>query len=127
MSALMSYHFPGNVRELENMIERAVTLATSDQLGLDAFPNLAGLRVSQSGPPAIDQIPDDGMDLERHLEDYERTILIKALEKSNGNRTEAARLLRVSFRSMRYRLSKLGVTGIDTSVEAADRPPGQDS
>jgi two-component system response regulator PilR (NtrC family) len=126
MSALMSYHFPGNVRELENMIERAVTLATSDQLGLDAFPNLAGLRVSQCGPPAIDQIPDDGMDLERHLEDYERTILIKALEKTNGNRTEAARLLRVSFRSMRYRLSKLGVTGIDTSVEAADGPPSQD-
>ena len=67
------------------------------------------------------------MDLERHLEDYERTILIKALEKTNGNRTEAARLLRVSFRSMRYRLSKLGVTGIDTSVETSERPPTQDS
>ena len=127
MSALMAYHFPGNVRELENMIERAVTLSTSDQLALDAFPDLAGLRGITPGTPALDHLPDDGLDLERHLEDYERTILIKALEKTNGNRTEAARLLRVSFRSMRYRLSKLGITGIDTGVELAERSPTSDS
>jgi two-component system response regulator PilR (NtrC family) len=127
MSALMAYHFPGNVRELENMIERAVTLSTSDQLALDAFPDLAGLRGITPGTPALDHLPDDGLDLERHLEDYERTILIKALEKTNGNRTEAARLLRVSFRSMRYRLSKLGITGIDTGVDLAERTPTTDS
>ncbi len=127
MSALMTYHFPGNVRELENMIERAVTLATSDQLALDAFPNLAGLRGAEPSPNAIDHLPDDGLDLEHHLEDYERTILIKALEKTGGNRTEAARLLHVSFRSMRYRLSKLGITGIDTGVDLADRSPTPDS
>jgi two-component system response regulator PilR (NtrC family) len=121
MAALMLYHFPGNVRELENMIERAVTLATSDQLNVDAVPSLAGVRGAGPGTPAVDHLPDDGLDLERHLEDYERTILIKALEKTNGNRTEAARLLRVSFRSMRYRLSKLGITGIDTGVDLADR------
>jgi two-component system response regulator PilR (NtrC family) len=123
MSALMAYHFPGNVRELENMIERAVTLATADWLALDAFPNLVGL---QGAPPAANPvafISDEGMDLERHLEEYERTILIKALEKTGGNRTEAARLMRVSFRSMRYRLSKLGITGVDTSVESPDRTP----
>jgi two-component system, NtrC family, response regulator PilR len=123
MSALMMYHFPGNVRELENMIERAVTLSTTDWLALDAFPNLVGLQAaapSAHGPAAI---TDEGLDLERHLEEYERTILIKALEKTAGNRTEAARLLRVSFRSMRYRLSKLGITGVDTSVEASDRTP----
>jgi two-component system, NtrC family, response regulator PilR len=128
MSALMTYHFPGNVRELENMIERAVTLATTDQLPLDAFPNLAGLHgVAVPGPHAIDRLPADGLDLERHLEDYERTILIKALEQTGGNRTEAARLLQVSFRSMRYRLSKLGITGIDTGVDLADRSPTPDS
>jgi len=127
MSALMAYHFPGNVRELENMIERAVTLATSDQLTVDAFPGLASVRGAAAGTPAVDSLPDDGLDLERHLEDYERTILIKALEKTNGNRTEAARLLRVSFRSMRYRLSKLGITGIDTGVDLADRSPPPDS
>ena len=127
MSAMMAYHFPGNVRELENMIERAVTLTSSDQLGIDAFPNLAGLHGSAPGANAIDHVPDDGLDLERHLEDYERTILIKALEKTGGNRTEAARLLRVSFRSMRYRLSKLGITGLDTGVDLADRSPDPDS
>ncbi len=121
MSALMTYHFPGNVRELENMVERAVTLATTGQLGLDAFPNLAGAHGLVAGPSALDGLPEDGLDLERHLEDYERTILIKALEQTGGNRTEAARLLRVSFRSMRYRLSKLGITGVDTGVELADR------
>ena len=127
MSALMAYHFPGNVRELENMIERAVTLATSDQLALDAFPSLAGLQGVAPGLNTLDHLPDDGLDLERHLEDYERTILIKALEKTGGNRTEAARLLRVSFRSMRYRLSKLGITGLDTGVDLADRSPTPDS
>ena len=62
------------------------------------------------------------MDLEHHLEDYERSILIEALERTGGNRTEAARLLGVSFRSMRYRLSKLGITGTDTDVELTDDP-----
>lgn len=123
MSALMMYHFPGNVRELENMIERAVTLSTTDWLGLDAFPNLVGLHAAAPSPNGAAAITDEGLDLERHLEEYERTILIKALEKTSGNRTEAARLLRVSFRSMRYRLSKLGITGVDTSVEASDRTP----
>jgi two-component system, NtrC family, response regulator PilR len=127
MSALTAYHFPGNVRELENMIERAVTLATSDLLALDAFPNLAGLHATEQSANAMDSFPDDGLDLEHYLEDYERTILIKALEKTGGNRTEAARLLHVSFRSMRYRLSKLGITGIDTGVEATDRSPTPDS
>ncbi|MBN2574032.1 MAG: sigma-54-dependent Fis family transcriptional regulator [Deltaproteobacteria bacterium] len=127
MSALMAYHFPGNVRELENMIERAVTLATSDYLAIDAFPNLAGLRAVAAGAATVEQIPDEGLDLEHHLEEYERTLLIKALERTSGNRTEAARLLRVSFRSMRYRLSKLGITGIDAGLDAGDRSPIPDS
>ena len=127
MSALMAYHFPGNVRELENMIERAVTLATSDWLALDAFPNLVGLQGVQPCTNAIGNLPEDGLDLERHLEEYERTILIKALERTEGNRTEAARLLKVSFRSMRYRLSKLGITGVDTEVDLDDQTPLPDT
>ena len=127
MSALMAYHFPGNVRELENMVERAVTLATTDQLGIDAFPNLAGVQGSPPNPHGVDRLPEDGLDLERHLEDYERNILIKALEKTGGNRTEAARLLRVSFRSMRYRLSKLGIAGVDPAIDGSERTPTPNS
>ena len=127
MSALMLYHFPGNVRELENMIERAVTLSTTDWLALDAFPNLIGLQGAEQSPSTVGHLPESGLDLERHLEEYERSILIKALERTGGNRTEAARLLGVSFRSMRYRLSKLGITGVDTGVELTDPPPSTDS
>jgi len=127
MSALMLYHFPGNVRELENMIERAVTLSTSDWVALDAFPNLVGLQGEQPSPSTIGHLPESGLDLEHHLEEYERSILIKALERTGGNRTEAARLLGVSFRSMRYRLSKLGITGVDTGVELTDLTPTPDS
>ncbi|HEY5284554.1 MAG TPA: helix-turn-helix domain-containing protein, partial [Polyangia bacterium] len=76
---------------------------------------------------AIGNLPEDGLDLERHLEEYERTILIKALERTEGNRTEAARLLKVSFRSMRYRLSKLGITGVDTEVDLDDQTPLPDT
>jgi two-component system response regulator PilR (NtrC family) len=127
MSALMLYHFPGNVRELENMIERAVTLSTADWLALDAFPNLIGLQGAQPSPSTVGHLPENGLDLERHLEEYERSILIKALERTGGNRTEAARLLGVSFRSMRYRLSKLGITGVDTGVELTDLTPTTNS
>jgi two-component system response regulator PilR (NtrC family) len=127
MSALMLYHFPGNVRELENMIERAVTLSNTDWLALDAFPNLIGLQGVQESPSTVGHLPESGLDLEHHLEEYERSILIKALERTGGNRTEAARLLGVSFRSMRYRLSKLGVTGVDTDVELIDTTPSPDS
>jgi two-component system response regulator PilR (NtrC family) len=127
MSALMVYHFPGNVRELENMIERAVTLSSTDWLALDAFPNLVGLQGAQPSPSTIGHLPESGLDLERHLEEYERSILIKALERTGGNRTEAARLLGVSFRSMRYRLSKLGITGVDSDLESIDTTPSPDS
>jgi two-component system response regulator PilR (NtrC family) len=104
------------------MIERAVTLSTTDWLAIDAFPKLAGLQGSPPVTGPVSRLPEAGMDLEHHLEDYERSILIEALERTGGNRTEAARLLGVSFRSMRYRLSKLGITGTDTDVELTDEP-----
>ena len=68
-------------------------------------------------------VPDSGLDLERVVEDFERSIIISALERTSGNRTEAARLLGVSFRSLRYRLSKLGITGSEVGGEANDKTP----
>jgi two-component system, NtrC family, response regulator PilR len=123
MSALIAYHFPGNVRELENLIERAVTLAAGDRLALDAFPTLSGLSAAPVPLAAGTALPDAGLDLERVVEDFERSIIIGALDRTGGNRTEAARLLGVSFRSLRYRLSKLGITGADSGSEPGDKTP----
>jgi two-component system response regulator PilR (NtrC family) len=119
MSALMSHSFPGNVRELENLIERAVTLAPGDRISADTLPTLSPISTASphaSPPPGL---PSEGLDLEKVVEDFERGIIIKALEHTRGNRTEAARLLGVTFRSLRYRLSKLGITGGDAGPEAA--------
>jgi two-component system response regulator PilR (NtrC family) len=123
MSALMAYHFPGNVRELENLIERAVTLAPGDRVSAEALPTLKALSAGDSslGAPAVGPLPEEGIDLERLVEDFERSLIIRALERTGGKRTEAARLLGVTFRSLRYRLSKLGITGAEGGVEPGEK------
>jgi len=123
MQALVAYHFPGNVRELENLIERAVILTAADHLGIDAFPSLGGLSATSANLSSAPLVPESGLDLERVVEDFERAILISALDRTGGNRTEAARLLSVSFRSLRYRLSKLGITGADVAGDTSDKTP----
>ena len=111
MSALTAYNFPGNVRELENLIERAVTLSSDTSISVDALPELRTM--GTRGARAVADLPLEGLDLEREVESFERAIILRALERTSGNRTEAARLLGISFRSMRYRLSKLGIAGSD--------------
>jgi two-component system response regulator PilR (NtrC family) len=122
MSALMGYHFPGNVRELENLMERAVTLAAGERVSSDALPTLKGVSATTSTleTPALGSFPEQGVNLERVVEEFERGIIIKALERTSGNRTEAARLLGVTFRSLRYRLSKLGITGADSGPDGGE-------
>ncbi|MCG5054287.1 MAG: sigma-54 dependent transcriptional regulator [Myxococcales bacterium] len=123
LSALLAHNFPGNVRELENLIERAVTLSSGDRLTKDTLPPL-----SSAPSPAPEgtgfELPAEGIDLERTVADLERSLILKALERTEGNRTEAARLLGVTFRSLRYRLSKLGISG---SEAAADEPGSAES
>ncbi|MFM2417532.1 MAG: hypothetical protein RL385_2255 [Pseudomonadota bacterium] len=101
--------YPGNVRELENTIERAVALATepyvvcADLLGPQANPqNVA--------PHPTRVLPPEGIDLDACLGEMERGLLVQALERTGGNRTHAAKLLRTSFRSLRYRLVKYGLS-----------------
>jgi two-component system response regulator PilR (NtrC family) len=112
LAALCDYDFPGNVRELENLIERAVTLESADRLKRGSFPDLKPRALTQ---PSSADLPPDGLDLERVLADFERNILLKALDRSKGVRKEAARLLGITFRSFRYRLAKLGVASEPTS------------
>ena len=123
MSALTGYNFPGNVRELENLIERAVTLSSDGTVTVDTLPELkrsSRARVERMTP----DLPAEGLDLEREVETFERGLILAALERTNGNRTEAARMLGISFRSMRYRLSKLGISdGEDTDSGAPPKEP----
>lgn len=118
LSALVGHNFPGNVRELENLIERAVTLSSGDRITKDSLPPLANTAEAADGIPSMN-LPSEGIDLERVVADFERALIMKALERTDGNRTEAARVLGVTFRSLRYRLSKLGISGSEASNDNA--------
>ena len=103
---LSTYGFPGNVRELENLIERAVALARGPVIGTALLPPTV-----TANPPAapISRIDDEGVDLEALVATYERSLLSEALSNAGGIKKKAARLLGISFRSFRYRLEKLEV------------------
>jgi len=106
---LSNYNYPGNVRELENIIERCVTLEQSDQLTAENLPPKLLESCGSPGGVRETEIPADGIDLNRTLDDIERKLVNRALEMTGGNRSRAARLLGISFRSLRYRLLKLGM------------------
>jgi len=109
LGRLCRYHYPGNVRELENLVERAVALTpVGHPLDLSALPELhpSPSPASSIGP----QIPEGGMDLDQHIGQIERSLLTDALERTAGNRSAAAQLLGVTMRSLRYRLAKYGIS-----------------
>jgi len=105
---LLDYNWPGNIRELENVIERCIVLGQGDELGEDCLPaNLQAEPLSSEGQ--VMQIPDSGLDIDAYLGGIEKDILLKALDKTGGVRKKAAELLGISFRSIRYRLAKFGI------------------
>ncbi len=120
LAALVDYDFPGNVRELENIIERAVTLEPGERITRASLPELT----KKARPTAVsgDGFPDDGVDLERMVADYERELIAQALERAHGVRKSAAKLLGISFRSLRYRLAKLGFDGATDGDSDDDTP-----
>jgi two-component system response regulator PilR (NtrC family) len=105
LNALMAYRWPGNVRELENTLERLAILCPGDTIRLEHIPDAVRNAKPSSDLVALD-IPEEGVDLEAILETAEKTLLRKALEQTRGVKTEAAKLLRLSFRSFRHRLQK---------------------
>jgi two-component system response regulator PilR (NtrC family) len=121
MKLLIEWHWPGNVRELENVMERGVTLASGTVVDVDVLPGpMRGLKATPAAAPpskVVEEMPSDGLDLEATLESYERRLLELALERTGGRKKKAAELLRLSFRSFRYRLAKLGITDGDESGE----------
>jgi len=106
---LLNYDYPGNVRELQNIIERAVALETSQELSAQNLSSYLDEQLPTKKKSLDLEIPNEGIDLEKVVEDLERMLLLKALEKTKGIKKKAADLLRINFRSMRYRLEKYGL------------------
>jgi two-component system response regulator PilR (NtrC family) len=105
LDALKRYRFPGNVRELENTLERAYTLCENKQIEASDLRLTDGNYSAETGFPDLTKIDN----LEQYLENVERKLILQALEETRWNRTAAAQRLNLSFRSMRYRLKKLGL------------------
>ena len=106
LELLMEYAFPGNIRELENIIERGVAMETSNII----LPENLVISTDTAAVPNFDiEITDKGVDLNAELEKIERRIIDRALLKVKGSKTKAAELLHVTFDSLRYRIEKLGV------------------
>jgi two-component system response regulator PilR (NtrC family) len=117
LAALQRYPFPGNVRQLQNMVERAATLSERDDLGPEALPPSVSGR---SEPPSREEVAlSPGFSLERYLDQIERSYLVEGLRRADGVKTRAAELLGLSFRSFRYRLAKHGLT------DGEEGPPQQ--
>jgi two-component system response regulator PilR (NtrC family) len=114
MRRLEAYDWPGNVRELENTMERAVALESSPEISLGVLPDrIAGFATASlsgaigGGPAAF---PPEGIDFEKEIAEAERRYLLAALEKSEGVRTKAAELLKITYRSFRHYAKKHGVS-----------------
>ena len=119
--ALDGYDFPGNVRELENILERAMAMCEGDEIDVadlmlpqrtaraadTAVPPPPGAPASGPTQPAPSPTADGGLD--DYISNIERTAIIKALEESRYNKTAAAKKLGITFRALRYKLKKLGI------------------
>lgn len=122
MRILQEYSFPGNVRELENIVERSVALETSsillpESLSISRFKEGAG-PLEMQGPlkplrlvSCLEtlEMPKEGIDLDEFLANIEKALIIKALKVAGGSKVNAARLVHMNFRSFRYRLDKYGI------------------
>ena len=102
MNALNQYNFPGNIRELENILQRAMTFCESGVI------NIEDLQLPSNGEAVESGVAED-QSLDSYLDNVERQTILDALEKTRWNKTAAAKLLGISFRALRYRLEKLGM------------------
>jgi two-component system, NtrC family, response regulator PilR len=110
LKILSQYHFPGNVRELENIIERSVAMEQSTIILPESLvlANYKGL--TSSGKTTSSMIlPADGLDLDQTLDSLEKNLILQALQKVQGNKQRTATLLKINLRSLRYRMMKHGL------------------
>lgn len=108
---LLNYSWPGNVRQLESTVERAILLSESDEIDLEDLP----VEIRQHDPQALStfKLPPEGIS----FEEVERSLIVQAMEQSNWNITRAAKLLGLSFRTLQYRLSKFGIEKREQGTE----------
>jgi two-component system response regulator PilR (NtrC family) len=114
LCALRNFEWPGNVRQLENTIERAVAMETTDELKVDfeadrPRPRAATAAANSGSANGSTSVPADGMDFEKYVADIERSLIESALQQSSGVQTRAAELLKVSYRSFRHLLKKYDI------------------
>jgi two-component system, NtrC family, response regulator PilR len=124
MRLLEKYSWPGNVRELEHAIERAVALETTGTIEPERLPE----KITNYNPHRVAEameFPDEGINLTAHLDQLEKTYLVEALQRTAGNQTTAADLLRLSVRSLRHLLDKHGIRGL--TAQMRDERRGADS
>lgn len=111
MECLLKYSYPGNVRELENIVERAVALESRNIILPESLSPVIFEEPSEFAFQGELELPPGGLDLEEVVGGIEKGLLLKALKNARGVKKEAARLLKISFRSLRYRLEKYGLEG----------------
>ncbi len=112
MERLVDYDWPGNVRQLENVIERALVLAEGDVLEASDLPLLVNVNGSRPGPSgAPGDATADGIDLARAIDDLEENVIRQVLARTGGNKSAAARLLRISKSQLFYKVRKYHIDG----------------
>ncbi|HET7363359.1 MAG TPA: sigma-54 dependent transcriptional regulator [Burkholderiales bacterium] len=112
LEELQRYDFPGNIRELENILERALALSASEEIGAEDLRLSAP--ASAAGGPAAEAAPAGSEALPDYLDSIERKAILEALGKTGFNRTAAAKLLGITFRQLRYRMQRLGIKEDET-------------
>lgn len=120
MEVLKKYDYPGNVRELENMLERTVALEGGSSVLVESLPPMVNTTSGRKMASSHEiQVGEDGLDLDKVMGQIEKELLVKAIHSAGGIKKRAAKLLNISFRSMRYRVEKynLGIAGEDDDLD----------
>ncbi len=114
MAVLENYGWPGNVRELENVVERTVATETSYLITVSSLPEtILGSRLESGAAPGMNALPEEGLDIEAHLDAVRRELMRQALARCGGVQKDAARLLRMTYRAFRYHAEKYNLTTED--------------